>query len=93
MNLEAEVESLRRENAELREHLATRKLVERAKGLLMKCRRLSERQAFRLLQKTSMDTRQPMAEVALAVIRSAQTAVPLTSCEPVALSEWRWRVR
>jgi len=50
--------------AELRE----RKLVERAKGLLMKQQGLSEEEAFRLIQKTAMNKRKTMAEVAEAIL-------------------------
>jgi len=45
-----------------------RKLVERAKGLLMKHLGISEEDAYRYLQKRSMEYRKPMKEVAEAVI-------------------------
>jgi len=44
------------------------KLVERAKGILMRRLGLSEPEAFRRIQKTSMDTRRPMADVAQALL-------------------------
>lgn len=59
---------LQEEVSELEEELATRKLVERAKGLLMKHYNLSEDEAYRLLQRRSMETRKPMREVAEAVL-------------------------
>jgi response regulator NasT len=42
--------------------------VERAKGILMTRLGLSEPEAFRRIQKTAMDTRKPMAEVAQALL-------------------------
>ena len=48
--------------------LETRKLVERAKGLLMKELSLSEDEAYKLINKKAMDTRKTMREVAEAII-------------------------
>lgn len=63
------------ENAELmvktkviQEELETRKLIERAKGLLMREQGLSEEEAFRKIQKQSMDLRKSMREIAEAII-------------------------
>ena len=53
---------------ELRKSLASRKLIERAKGLLMKRRGIDEDDAFRLLRTTAMNQRRPMVEVAQAVL-------------------------
>lgn len=63
-----EFEALRRENADLRRAVESRKLVERAKGVLMEREGLTEAQAFRRIQKASMDSRKPMAEVADAIL-------------------------
>ncbi len=52
----------------IQEELETRKVVERAKGILMKEESLSEEQAFRKIQKYSMDHRKTMKEVAEAII-------------------------
>lgn len=52
----------------LKEQLEARKIVEKAKGLLMTKEGLTEAQAFRKLQKTSMDKNKSMKEVADAVI-------------------------
>jgi len=52
----------------LQEELETRKLVERAKGILMKLYNLSEEEAYRKIQKKSMDTRKPIRSVAEAII-------------------------
>lgn len=60
--------ALRTENSTLKETLEARKHIERAKGLLMQQRGMSEEQAYTLIKKTSMNLRKPMAEVAQAVI-------------------------
>ena len=52
----------------IQEELETRKSVERAKGILMKEEGLTEEDAFRRIQKYSMDRRKPMKEVAEAII-------------------------
>ncbi|MEV0592256.1 ANTAR domain-containing response regulator [Nonomuraea cavernae] len=66
-----EMEALSREVSSLSERLETRKLVERAKGLLMAGHGWSEPQAFRWIQKASMDRRLSMREVAQIVIDDA----------------------
>lgn len=71
-----EVEALRRENEELRRRLESRKLIERAKGLLIQKLGLSEPEAYRRIQKTAMDTRRPMAEVAQAVLLNEELSQP-----------------
>jgi AmiR/NasT family two-component response regulator len=63
-----EFRTLEREVEDLKEALETRKLVDRAKGLLMDTQGLSEADAFRRIQKTSMDQRKPMKEVAEAIV-------------------------
>lgn len=52
----------------LEDHLETRKLVERAKGILMSREGLDEASAFRKIQKNSMDRRKSIAEVAAEII-------------------------
>jgi two-component system, response regulator PdtaR len=64
----AELEALREEAESLAEALATRKVVERAKGLLMERDGLSERDAFRRLQRASQVSGRPMKVVAEALI-------------------------
>ena len=64
----AELREIELENANLKETLETRRLVERAKGLLMDSQGLSERAAFRRIQKLAMDRRKPMKEIAEAII-------------------------
>ena len=53
---------------DLRQRLEARKLIERAKGLLMTRQGLAEEEAFRVLRRTAMNRRRSMAEVAQAVI-------------------------
>ena len=52
----------------IQEELETRKATERAKGILMRQEGLTEEDAFRTIQKYSMDRRKPMKEVAEAII-------------------------
>ncbi len=54
----------------LREQLETRKLVERAKGILMSKKGINEPEAYRWIQKMSMDSNKTMREVAEAIIKS-----------------------
>lgn len=63
-----EFEALRKENEDIKESLETRKLVDRAKGILMTTQGLGESDAFRKIQKMSMDTRRPMKDIANAII-------------------------
>ncbi len=56
----------------IKQELATRKAVERAKGILMRQDGLDEEGAFRRIQKTSMDTRRSMREIAEAIILTSQ---------------------
>ena len=63
-----EVAALEQEISDLSERLETRKLMDRAKGLLMSKMKLSEPDAFRWIQKASMDRRLSMSQVAKAVI-------------------------
>jgi AmiR/NasT family two-component response regulator len=67
-----EFEALHKEVDDLQLALETRKLVDRAKGILMDSQGLSEAEAFRKIQKMSMNTRKPMKEVAEAIILAHQ---------------------
>jgi AmiR/NasT family two-component response regulator len=67
-----EFEALHKEVDDLQLALETRKLVDRAKGILMDTQGLSEAEAFRKIQKMSMNTRKPMKEVAEAIILAHQ---------------------
>jgi two-component system, response regulator PdtaR len=64
----AERRALEDEVATLTDRLETRKLVDRAKGLLMTRQRMSEPEAFRWIQRTAMDRRTTMKAVAEAVV-------------------------
>ena len=64
----AELRALRAEVADLGERLETRKAVERAKAVLQKELGLTEPDAFRWIQKTAMDLRRSMREVAEGVV-------------------------
>ena len=64
----SQISALESEVADLAERFETRKRVDRAKGLLMTKMGLSEPESFRWIQKTSMDRRLTMREVADAVI-------------------------
>jgi response regulator NasT len=67
----AQILGLEAEVADLAERFETRKLVDRGKGVLQTAYGLTEPEAFRWIQKTSMDKRLTMREVASAVIASA----------------------
>ena len=67
-----EFETLHNEVDDLQLALETRKLVDRAKGILMDSQGLTESDAFRKIQKMSMNTRKPMKEVAEAIILAHQ---------------------
>lgn len=64
----AQLRALEEEVADLQERFETRKRTDRAKGVLMTKLGLSEPEAFRWIQKTSMDRRMSMREVADAVV-------------------------
>jgi AmiR/NasT family two-component response regulator len=64
----AELQALREEAESLAEALATRKIVERAKGLLMEREGLSEQEAFTRLQRASQVSGRPMKVVAEALL-------------------------
>lgn len=63
-----EMDALESEVADIAERLATRKVVDRAKGMLMTQLKISESEAFRWIQKTAMDRRLGMRQVADAVV-------------------------
>ena len=61
----------RRQKEMLEMRLEERKIIERAKGLLMDSRGLSEKEAYRFLQKTSQDKNTPMVELARKLLLAA----------------------
>lgn len=68
MSRHEEIKALEHEIADLTERLETRKLMDRAKGLLQSKMNLSEPEAFRWIQKSAMDRRLSMSQVAVTVI-------------------------
>ena len=68
----AELSALKKENEELKKTLEARKMIERAKGVLMKSRSLTEAEAFSLIQRKSMDMRRPMVDIAQAIVLSEE---------------------
>jgi len=70
----AELSTLEREIADLGEQMAARKAVDRAKGILQKELGISEPEAFRWIQKTAMDLRRSMREVAEGVVEHGVTS-------------------
>jgi AmiR/NasT family two-component response regulator len=68
----AEFKDLEKQLADLQQALETRKLVDRAKGILMDKQGLTEAEAFRKIQKMSMDNRKAMKDVAEAIILAHQ---------------------
>jgi AmiR/NasT family two-component response regulator len=65
-----EMSFIQKEVGKLKDTLEVRKLVERAKGLLMAKETIDEPEAFRKIQKLSMDTRKPMKEIAEEIIKN-----------------------
>ena len=76
MSRYAEAAALTTEVSNLTEQLATRKVLDRAKGILQATRQLSEPEAFRWIQQSAMDQRVSMRAVADAVIASESGAAP-----------------
>lgn len=72
-----EFKALERELSDTRNILETRKIVERAKGVLMDTQGLKEADAFRKIQKLSMNTRKSMREVAEAIMLANQVGKEL----------------
>jgi response regulator NasT len=65
-----ELLAARQEAAQARQQLEARKLIERAKGILMRRTGTSEQEAYRIMQRTSQDKSVPMVNIARAVIDS-----------------------
>lgn len=68
----AEIEKLNKELENLKESLETRKLIDRAKGIIMTAHGLTEQEAYRKLQQFSMAKRISLKELAESVIRAAE---------------------
>jgi response regulator NasT len=63
-----EIKQLDAEISDLQDQLKARKLIEKAKGLLMKNLKISEPEAFKWMQKTAMDKRRSMTDIAQLVM-------------------------
>ncbi|MFY9269881.1 MAG: GAF and ANTAR domain-containing protein [Candidatus Manganitrophaceae bacterium] len=64
--------NLMQQSSEMQEALETRKAVERAKGILMRQAKISEEEAFRLIQRQSMNLRKTMREIAEAIVLASE---------------------
>jgi response regulator NasT len=71
----AELRELSQENATLRQTLQNRKIIERAKGVLMKRNRWTEAEAFRRLQRGAMNRRTSMIELAQDVLNGIEVSL------------------
>ncbi|MBC2638456.1 MULTISPECIES: ANTAR domain-containing response regulator [unclassified Rhodococcus (in: high G+C Gram-positive bacteria)] len=71
-----EVTALEREISDLSERLETRKIVERAKGVLMEKQSLTEPEAFKWIQRAAMDRRSTMKAVAQVVLETLGGEAP-----------------
>jgi uroporphyrinogen-III synthase len=69
---EIEMARLESENSELSERLETRKVVERAKGILQRELKMTEEEAYLSLQRQSRQRRKPMKEIAEAIVLSEE---------------------
>ncbi len=69
-------EALRRETADLRQALADRKIIERAKGILMKRGALDEQDAFRRLQKLASEKSRKLIDIAQMILVAEEAAQP-----------------
>jgi response regulator NasT len=67
---------LSRELEEARGELENRKLIERAKGLLMRARGLSEMEAYALLRRTAMGQNRKIVEIAQSLVTAASLLDP-----------------
>ena len=70
-------QALRKEAADLRQALEDRKVIERAKGILMKKAGLDEHEAFRRLQKLASDKNKKLVEIAR-IILTAEEAMGIS---------------
>ena len=66
-----EVEDLKEKIEDLREFIENRKIIEKAKGILMEKNRVSESEAYRIMQKTAMDERKTLLQVANGILKES----------------------
>jgi response regulator NasT len=67
---------LRKEAANLRQALQDRKVIERAKGIVMKVAGIDEQEAFRRLQRIAMDRNRKLVEVAEMIVTAEEAVRP-----------------
>jgi two-component system, response regulator PdtaR len=79
----AEVKALELEIGDLKDRLAMRKLLDRAKGVLQASRGMTEPEAFRWIQKTSMDRRMTMRALAQEIIDTESASADKPGSGPV----------
>jgi AmiR/NasT family two-component response regulator len=78
----AQFEALRQEAADLRQALDDRKVIERAKGVIMSRASLDEDEAFRRLQKLGGEKNLKLVDVARMILLAEEAAQPATRCAP-----------
>jgi len=66
---------LQRELHQVRTELAERKTIERAKGILMKSKGISEEEAYALMRRTAMNEKMKLADVAQSLVTAAQLLI------------------
>lgn len=66
-----EVEDLKEKIDDLRELIENRKIIEKAKGCVMEKNRISEAEAYRIMQKSAMDKRKTLLQVANSILKEA----------------------
>jgi len=79
-----EIQALQENVDNLKMTLRERKLIERAKGILMSRKQMSENEAFRLLQRQSQDRRVPMAKLAESIIQTDELLLDAPAAPPAA---------
>ena len=72
----AQFQELRQEAADLRQALADRKIIERAKGILMKRAGLEEQDAFRRLQKLASEKNRKLIDIATMIVTAEEALAP-----------------
>jgi response regulator NasT len=78
----AEFQALRKEAADLRQAMADRKIIEQAKGILMKQVGLDEQAAFHRLRKLSMDQNRKLVEIAQMILTAEKAFTPTPKGSP-----------
>lgn len=66
-----EIDSLKEKIEDLRELIENRKIIEKAKGVLMEKGRVSEAEAYRIMQKDAMDRRKTLLQIAVGILKES----------------------